>query len=259
MHSVRRILSERAYKTEAFVLRGRNLGEADRIFTLFTRTRGKLDAVAKGVRRIKSHFAGKLEFLTEASLTLHAGRSLDVITSATILHSEWERLVDPRRFAAASVVAELIDAFCEPDLEQPEIYELLQGAVRALAAAPAPADLLPRFELRLLDLLGVLPSLETCVRCGARFSAGSEAWLDPPSGGILCSACFRQGGEIGRLTGPELENIRALAAPRTSRGDVAATVYALPPVARAVDALLTYHLGKRAKASAFLDELAQAR
>jgi DNA repair protein RecO (recombination protein O) len=252
-------LSERAYKTEAFVLRGRNLGEADRIFTLFTRTRGKLDAVAKGVRRIKSHFAGKLEFLTEAALTLHAGRSLDVITGATILHSEWEQLVDPRRFAAASVVAELVDAFCEPDLEQPEIYFLLQGVVRAVAVAPAPANLLPRFELRLLDLLGVLPSLETCVRCGARFSATSEAWLDPPSGGLLCDACFPHGGETGRLSGAELENIRALSVPREAKGDLVPTVYALPAVARAVDALLTYHLGKRAKASAFLEELAQAR
>ncbi|MGH7329466.1 MAG: DNA repair protein RecO, partial [Polyangiaceae bacterium] len=226
---------------------------------LFTRTRGKLDAVAKGVRRIKSHFAGKLEFLTEASLTLHAGRSLDVITGATILHSEWERLVDPGRFAAASVVAELLDAFCEPDLDQPEIYELLQGVVRALAAAPSPAELLPRFELRLLDLLGVLPPLESCVRCGLCFTGTSEAWLDPPSGGLLCGVCFRQGGEVGRLTGPELENIRALAVPRTAKGDVVATVHALPGVARAVDTLLTYHLGKRAKASAFLEELAQAR
>lgn len=252
-------MSERAYKAEAFVLRGRNLGEADRIFTLFTRTRGKLDAVAKGVRRIKSHFAGKLEFLTEASLTLHAGRSLDVITGATILHSEWERLVDPRTFAAASVVAELIDAFCEPDLEQPEIYDLLQGAVRAMAVAPSPADLLPRFELRLLDLLGVLPPLEACVRCNTPFAANAKAWLDPPSGGLLCGACFVHGGEMGRLAGDELENIRAVAAPRGARGDVVASVTALPPVARAVDSLLTYHLGKRAKASAFLEELAQAR
>ena len=252
-------MSERAYKTEAFVLRGRSLGEADRIFTLFTRTRGKLDAVAKGVRRIKSHFAGKLEFLTEASLTLHAGRSLDVITGATILHSEWERLVDPRRFAVANVVAELIDAFCEPDLEQTEIYDLLQGVVRAIAAAPMAADLLPRFELRLLDLLGVLPPLDACVRCGAGFSATSEAWLEPASGGLVCDACVSHGIQGGRLAGVELDNIRALAAPRSAKGEVAATAGALPPVARAVDSLLTYHLGKRAKASAFLEELAQAK
>lgn len=244
-------MAERAYKADGFVLRGRNLGEADRIFTLFTRERGKLDAVAKGVRRTKSHFAGKLEFLTEASLMLHAGRSLDVITSATIVHSEWERLVEPGAFAAANVVAELIDAFCEPDLAQPEIYELLAGAVRALANAAQPRALLTRFELRLLDLLGILPELGACVRCGASLHDASDGWLDPASGGLLCGACHT-GGDAGRLDTRELANLRALAAPRGA----GAVVVAEPAVARAVDALVTYHLGKRAKASAFLEELA---
>jgi DNA repair protein RecO (recombination protein O) len=245
-------LSERAYKTDAFVLRGRNLGEADRIFTLFTRSRGKLDAVAKGVRRVKSHVAGKLEFLTEASLTLHAGRSLDVITSAAILHSEWERIVEPGAFAAAHVVAELVDAFCEPDLAQVEIYTLLRSVVRALAASAVPRALLTRFELRLLDVLGLLPDLSLCVRCANPLN--DEGWLDPASGGLVCPDCHT-GGDSGRLAGDEIENLRALAAPRGAR----AALIAVPAVARAVDALVTYHLGKRSKASAFLEELAEAR
>jgi DNA repair protein RecO (recombination protein O) len=257
MRSGPNLLSARAYKTEAFVLRGRNLGEADRIFTLFTRARGKLDAVAKGVRRPQSHFAGRLEFLTEAALTLHAGRTLDVITGATIVHSEWEQLVKPRAFAAANVVAELVDAFCEPDLAQPEIYELLRRAVRALAASERPAELLPRFELRLLDALGLLPDLDTCVRCGVRFEAARtrsarEAWLDPPSGGLVCGACHLR-GEAGRLQPDEIANVRALAAPRGSATRLPATSVAMPAVAHAVDALVTYHLGRRAKASAFLN------
>ena len=252
-------MSERAYKTDAFVLRARNLGEADRIFTLFTKSRGKLDAVAKGVRRVKSHVAGKLEFLTEASLTLHAGRSLDVITSASIVHSEWERLVDPGAFAAAHVVAELVDAFCEPDLAQVEIYMLMRKAVRALAAAEVPRSLLTRFELRLLDLLGILPELTDCLRCGTPLTGG-ESWLDPPSGGLLCGQCHT-GGDAGRLNRSEGENLRALAAPRGTPGSrsVRASIVAPPAVAHAVDALVTYHLGKRAKASAFLEELANAR
>jgi len=255
MRSVRGILHERAYKTDAFVLRGRNLGEADKIFTLFTRARGKVDAVAKGVRRIKSQNAGRLEFLTEASLTMHAGRSLDVITGATIVRSEWEGIVQPATFAAANVVAELIDAFCEPDLAQPDIYELLTGVVHALAIAQRPSELLPRFELRLLDVLGVLPSLDACVRCGDPLENAREVWLDPSAGGLVCGACH-SAGDAGKLEGVEIENIRALAAPRAQRG---ATLCALPAVARAVDALLVYHLGKRAKASAFLEEMAHHR
>lgn len=225
---------------------------------MLTATRGKLDAVAKGVRRTKSHFAGRLEFLTEASLTLHVGRSLDVITGATILHSEWERLVEPPAFGAASVVAELIDAFCEPDLAQPEIYALLRAVLPALAGAAEPRALLPRFELRLLDALGVAPALEDCVRCGGAFE--SEAWLDPDAGGLVCGACQPR-GDAGRLQATEIANLRALAAPRGGASGAAspATMLAVPTVARAVDALVSYHLGKRSKASAFLDELTQIR
>ena len=75
-------LIERTYTTDAIVLRARNLGEADKIFTLFTRSSGKVDAVGKGVRRPKSTLGGRLELLTESTLTLHRGRSLDIITSA---------------------------------------------------------------------------------------------------------------------------------------------------------------------------------
>ena len=232
-------------------MRGRNLGEADRIFTLFTATRGKLDAVAKGVRRTKSHFAGRLEFLTEAALTLHGGRSLDVITGAAILHSEWERLVEPAVFAAAGVVAELVDAFCEPDLEQPEIYALLRAVVPALATAPQARALLPRFELRLLDALGIAPALDACVRCGREL--GTHAWLEAEAGGLACESCHR-GGDGGLLGAADVANVRALAAPRG--GALAPTAFATAPVARAVESLVSYHLGKRSRAAAFLEELA---
>ncbi|MDQ2857564.1 MAG: DNA repair protein RecO, partial [Candidatus Eremiobacteraeota bacterium] len=111
----------RAYKTRGIVMRSRNLGEADKIFTLFTDERGKLDAIAKGVRRSKSQLAGRLEFVTEAALTLHRGRNLDVITSAEIDTVYWTSIVEPDAFATAHLAVELIDAFCETDLALPDV------------------------------------------------------------------------------------------------------------------------------------------
>ena len=158
---------ERSYKTHAVVLRARNLGEADKIYTLFTDADGKLDAVAKGVRRARSHVAGKLEFMCEATLTMHRGRSLDVIASAEIARAHWAAIVNPGGFAVAHLLAELVDAFCETHLPMPEVFELLRGALRALGAAQEPASLVPRFELRLLGALGFAPAADACVRCGA--------------------------------------------------------------------------------------------
>jgi DNA repair protein RecO (recombination protein O) len=232
------------------VLRGRQLGEADRIITLFTLERGKLDAVAKGVRRARSHFAGRLEFLNECDFMMHRGRSLEVIVSADIRAAPWSRLVEPGRFAVASVLAELIDAFSEPDLALPDVYELLTGAIAALAVAPSPRDLLPRFSLRLLEMLGLAPPLESCVRCGAPLPGGS-VWLDAESGGLVDSGCKERWRDLPELDERDVENLRALSRPKRE----GATLRATPDAAAAIDELVAHHLGKRPKANAQLGTL----
>ena len=244
----------RTYKTRGIVMRARNLGEADRIVTLFTEERGKLDAVAKGVRRAKSHVAGKLEFASEALLGVHRGRNLDVIASAEIARSHWEALVDPAKYAVAHLLVELIDAFCEPDLAMPEVYALLQGALAALARSGEPLALVPRFELRLLGALGFAPEAENCLRCGASLE-GVPAWADLEAGGLTCERCRPHRADAYALDSLEVENFRALGASRG--GERRAALAAAPAVARAVDAFVTHHLGKRLRSQALLVDLAQ--
>ena len=247
--------SARAYKTRGIVLRARNLGEADKIVTLFTDERGKIDAVAKGVRRAKSQLAGRLEFVTESSLTMHRGRTLDVITSAEIERVHWTSIVDPAAFATAHAIVELVDAFCEADLAMPDIYALLRGALAALAASEDPARLVPRFSLRLLGALGYAPASDACGRCGDGLN-GTPAWADLEAGGLACERCRPHRADALALTPADVTNFRGLAA---VRGDVAApALHATPAAARAVDAFVTWHLGKRTKSSKLLDDLAHA-
>lgn len=246
---------ERAYKTLGIVMRGRNLGEADKIYTLFTQDRGKIDAVAKGVRRAKSQLAGRLEFVTEAALTMHRGRNLDVITSAEIERAHWTSIVDPAAFATAHVVVELVDAFCEIDMAMPEIYALLRGVLAALAAASDPASLVPRFELRLLGALGLAPAADACVRCNGKLG-DVTAWADLEAGGLACERCRPHGADALPLAPADIANFQRLAAGRT--GPVKPVAAALPAAARAIDAFVTWHLGKRTKSGKFLDDLAHA-
>lgn len=235
-------------------MRARNLGEADKIFTLFTRSSGKVDAVGKGVRRPKSQLGGRLELLTESTFTLHRGRSLDIIASAVTVRSHWAGLTEPRALAAASLIAEIVDMFCEPELPLDEIYELLANASRAIAAATEPAALVPRFELRLLHALGLAPPDDACIRCGGPFD-GHGAWVDIDAGGLGCESCYGARGDMHALDAADVANFRALGAPRT--GGARAAVAATPKVARAVDDLVTYHLGRRPKARALLDAFAR--
>ncbi|MBV8345847.1 MAG: DNA repair protein RecO [Candidatus Eremiobacteraeota bacterium] len=230
-------------------MRGRPLGEADRILTLFTRERGKLDAVAKGVRRTRSHFAGRLEFGNECDFVMHRGRSLDVVVSAETLRAPWAQLVEPERYAVASAVAELIDAFCEPDWALLDVYGLLVGAIAAVAAADNPQALLPRFELRLLAMLGLAPPLETCVQCGSPLGAGAT-WLDAAAGGLLDDRCRERWRDLPELSADDVANLRALAAPK--EGGEPAAVRATPRAAAAVEELVAHHLGRRPKALAAL-------
>ena len=229
-------------------MRGRQLGEADRILTLLTLERGKLDAVAKGVRRPRSHFAGRLESFNECDFLMHRGRSLDVIVSAEIRQARWSQLVEPERYGVAAVVAELIDAFCEPDLALPDVYELVIAAIGAIAAAPNPRALLPRFSLRLLEMLGLAPPLTTCVRCGKALSTG-RLWLDAEAGGIVDECCRERWRELPELEPNDVRNLRALALPKHGS---AAALRATPAVSLAVEELLAHHLGKRPKALAQL-------
>jgi DNA repair protein RecO (recombination protein O) len=234
-------------------LRARNLGEADKIFTLFTRANGKVSAVGKGVRRPKSALGGRLELLSEATVTLHRGRNLDVIAQVQTLRSYWTQLVEPDALAAASLVAELVDLFCEPELALDEIYALLVGAAKAISTAPAPGTLIPRFQLRLLDALGLAPSSDVCIRCSAPLLAGG-AWVDVDAGGLGCERCYGARGDAHALDAADVENFRDVGA---ARGLARATVAATPKVARAVDDLVTYHLGRRPRSRAILEEFAR--
>ena len=232
------------------MLRARNLGEADRIFTVFSTVSGKLDAVGKGVRRPRSAVGGQLQFLTEVRLTCHRGRNLDIITSAQTLRTYWQGLVEPATFAAASVFAEIVDAFCEPDLALPDVYELLANAIGALVASTDPASLVPRFELRLLSSLGLAPPDDACIRCMAPFNEHG-AWLDVEAGGLSCEPCGGARGEANHLLASDVANFRAIGAARG--GAVRPSATATARTARAIDELVSWHLGKRPKSRGLLD------
>ena len=219
------------------------------MYTLLTRERGKVDAVAKGVRRPRSSMSGRLEPLAEVRVSLHKGRSLDVITEARTVKSYWTGLARPDALATASLFAETVDLFCEPDLALPEIYALLAGAIAAVAASDAPATLVPRFQLRLLHALGLAPADDVCVRCGEGFNAHG-AWLDLEAGGLGCERCYGARGDAHALDASDVANFRALGAQRGSGAALIATMQ----VARAVDDIVTWHLGKRPKARALVYE-----
>lgn len=180
---------------------------------------------------------------------MHKGRSLDVVSEVRTIRSYWSDLVRPDALATASLFAETIDLFCEPDLPLPEIYTLLAGAVGAVAASDAPATLVPRFQLRLLHALGLAPADDACVRCGDSFNEHG-AWLDLEAGGLGCERCYGARGDAHAFEAADVANFRALGAQRGT----GAALFATMKVARATDDLITWHLGRRPKSRALVHE-----
>ena len=177
------------FKTEAVVLRSLRLGEADRVLHLYTEDRGRLGAVAKGVRRVKSRFGGRLEPLSRVKLVLHEGRGdLCTITAADTVHahatlrerrSSIERATD-----ACDAVLRLFDA-AEPNRPA---YNLL---CHELAVLDSDGELATHaqalaFRMKLLLAAGFVPELAACAACGEHEHLGA---FSAAAGGVVCPGC----------------------------------------------------------------------
>jgi len=175
------------YRDQGVVLRTIRLGESDRIVTLVTQGHGKVRAVAKGVRKTKSRFGGRLEPTSHVSLLLYEGRELDIVTQAEALDHFRVIREDLDRLARATTMLEAVDQVAQERQPGGRLYEMLVGALRALTARNAPM-LLPAFFLKLLALEGFQPILDGCASCGAPEPLVA---FDLIVGGALCPACAR--------------------------------------------------------------------
>ena len=177
------------YRDEAIVLRTHRLGEADRIVTLLTRGRGRIRAVAKGVRRTGSRFGARLEPFGHVDIQLYEGRSLDTVTQVESLATPGAELAgDYPRWTAGSAMLEATERMTpierEPALQQ---YLLLIGGLRTLAARTHdPGLVLDAFLLRSLAVAGWSASFFDCARCGL---PGPHRAFSVSGGGALCQDC----------------------------------------------------------------------
>ena len=184
----------RSYETEAVVLRSFRFGEADRVLHLYTRERGRVGAVAKGVRKTKSRFGARLEPLSHAELLLHQGSGeLHTVTGASLVDSHRATREDPYRLSVALVGAEaMLRLFVEEERNE-RAFEALTRFLVTVDALPAGSrgraaldPLALAFQLKLLWLSGYVPHLESCVECG---EAGELVGYLPRAGGAVCADC----------------------------------------------------------------------
>ena len=179
---------DRTYRTEAIVLRRKDIGEADRILTLLTPGAGKVRVVAKGIRKPRSRKAGHLELFTRTKLLVAVGHDLDIITQAELVEAYRPLREDLLRSATAAYMVELLDRFTPDDQENPEIYELLTHGLEWAATARDLGLAARAYELHLLSAAGFQPQLHRCVICNQAL-VPEDQFFSPHQGGVVCAAC----------------------------------------------------------------------
>ncbi len=185
------------YSDEAIVLRSYKLAEADRIVVLLTKNNGKVRAVAKGVRKMKSRFGSKLEPFNHLTAQIHRGRGdldfiveVESISQFPIIRSSLSRL------DSAYCFLEIIDRVSLEARPAPRLFEMLLGALNVLEKSDVKSDspiLVPAFYLKVLAKEGFAPVLDICVVCGKN---SQLTRFDFEEGGMCCLGCGRTGVKV---------------------------------------------------------------
>lgn len=247
--------AERTLRAEVVVLRHSNWGEADRLLVLFSREAGKLRAVAKGIRKIRSRKAGHLEPFTHVKVMMARGRDFWIVTQAETMNAYLPVRDDLVRTAYAGYVIELLDRFTYEEGQNRALFHLLVDTLERVSTLPDPFAAVRYYEIRLLDLLGFRPELNSCVNCGTEIKP-EDQFFDAIQGGVVCPRC---GQQIPSTRPVSMQTLKFLRHFQRSTFPEATRVELTPGVRKEMESLmahyLTYLLERRLNTSAFLQEV----
>ena len=202
------------YKSKGIVLRSIRYGEADRILDLYTRDAGLVSAIAKGIRRTRSRFGGRLEPLSCVEFMAYRGRNLDTIIQAEVLRSFHGVRENLARFEAAGEMVRSVRALSGGDEADRRVFNLLYHALDALEIRRSDFRAVEAaFSLKLAILAGYAPQLDACMGCEGEIDevGTGHLYFAPDLGGLLCPDCRTEvGGDAFPVPAGTVEGLRTL-------------------------------------------------
>lgn len=248
---------ERIYKIQGVILRRKDLGEADRILTIFTKERGKIRVVAKGVKKPTSRKAGFVELFTHISAVIASGSSLDILSQVDAVESYARLRGDLEMTIIASHFCELVDAFASDEDENTPLFQLLVSSLGYLETTDDIRLITRYFELHLLRLAGFQPELFHCVSCGKAIEA-VDNYFSVKDSGVVCLSC---GFTVRGYKKLSLNALKVLRYFLRQPFEVVQHLDISAPVHRELEYLLheliTYTLERRLKSASFLRRLSR--
>ncbi len=144
----------RTQKVIGIIIKRRNIGEADRILTIFTKGEGKIHIKAKGVRKITSKRSSHVELLNFGVCTIYKGKAMPILLEIQTHNVFYDIKTDLQKTGFAYHICELIDGLCPENQENTRVFELLVETLHKLAITDTIALVIHEFEVELLSLLG---------------------------------------------------------------------------------------------------------
>lgn len=193
-------MEHQIFKTEAIVIKERDLGEADKLFTLYTKDFGKIEVLGKGIRKIKAKLRGGLQILNYISLEFVEGKNFYIATDAILKNSFSVIKSNIKKFRSGLYIAALMDKLLKGQERDNKIWNLFFKTLNTLSFYPSfPSDsqgfnfpiyslILRYFEWNLVSLLGLKPELYYCVGCESKIKTG-RFFFSAREGGILDQKC----------------------------------------------------------------------
>ena len=191
------------YKDRGIVIKQVNYGESDRILAIITANHGKVSAIAKSVRKLKSRKATACGLFVESKFVFVEGKSLNIITEAETQNSHDSLRESFERVSVLFYIAELLDRLVEGSDEFYDwsVFHLLTDFLQLVEENPLGLmfNLARGFESKLLGFLGVSPELHNCVVCKKKLNGKEKLFFDLDLGGVMCEFCHTDRAQNARI------------------------------------------------------------
>ena len=242
-------------KTQGIVLRYTNHGEADKILTLLTRSKGKVKAYAKGCRKPKSSLLSSCELFAFSEFVLYKGSSFYHITQAETREIFYNIRNDLLKLSHANYFVELADFVSVEEVASERLFLLLAKALYYLSTGDVQLGILSLgYQLRLMDISGFRPHINRCVSCGC--TEGDSFRFSIELGGLICGECRMEDKSAYKISAGSIEMFKIFLNTDISRlNTIKMDNTIFNEMDKIIRVFVQTHLDKRFKSLEFLDEI----
>ena len=246
-----------AHRTEAIVIQSIDFGEKDKLITFITKKYGKLKGIAKGAKKSKKRFPGRLEIFSYVNLIFFEKENLGLarIESVNLIEPFSHINESIEKVTYGSYFAELVNEMVGEREENKAIFNLLLYFLRLLNKEKVCEEYLRIFEVRLLTLLGYQPQLDRCSICQRELGLKVQNWFSLKRGGVICPHCHRGIDDLPISLGTSRIMKAARNYPLGKITRIKFTAQALKESSQILSNFVEYHLGKRLKSLQFLEQM----